>query len=297
MERLTAKQYIRDYPLNVQRQPNQLPIDLHYHEFSELVVVFGGRGVHFTRREEYEISAGDCFMAVGVHGYKNPEKLHLANIMFIPDRLRIPWDEARKLPGYHAFFSLEPKFRKRHHFRSRLRLRASELSRVSGLVAAMEKEFILKRPGHEFAVTGFFMELVSFLSEAYAHRETKAYTDLMSLSGIISGMECNFQEPVRVRDLAKSACMSLSRFLRVFRNATGHTPIDYLIRLRMRHACELLVQGDLSVTEIACRVGITDSNYFARQFRRVMSMSPRDYAKRIQQEPMPVRTTHNVGTR
>jgi len=48
----------------------------------------------------------------------------------------------------------------------------------------------------------------------------------------------------------------------------------------MLRACELLRKGELNVTETAYRVGFADSNYFSRQFRRVMECSPREFVNR-----------------
>ena len=73
--------------------------------------------------------------------------------------------------------------------------------------------------------------------------------------------------------------MSKRTFLRVFRAATGATPIAYLIGVRIRRAAELLRQGGVTVTEAAMRVGFEDSNYFSRQFRKVMGVTPRSYAR------------------
>jgi AraC-like DNA-binding protein len=65
--------------------------------------------------------------------------------------------------------------------------------------------------------------------------------------------------------------------MRVFRKATGQTPIEYLVRLRIQKAMELLRTTDRTITEIAMDVGFNDSNYFARQFRRLTDRSPRAF--------------------
>ncbi|PIY48354.1 MAG: AraC family transcriptional regulator, partial [Armatimonadetes bacterium CG_4_10_14_3_um_filter_59_10] len=64
---------------------------------------------------------------------------------------------------------------------------------------------------------------------------------------------------------------------RAFRNATGCSPLDYLVRVRIHHAMELLKEADLSIAEVARRVGFADSNYFSRQFRALVGSSPRGY--------------------
>ena len=68
--------------------------------------------------------------------------------------------------------------------------------------------------------------------------------------------------------------MSRSNLMRVFRAATGQSPIEYLLRLRIQKAMALLRNTDLTITEIAMEVGFNDSNYFTRQFKRVQGSSP-----------------------
>jgi len=74
--------------------------------------------------------------------------------------------------------------------------------------------------------------------------------------------------------------MSESSLLSTFKEATGQSPIDYLIHLRIQRAAELLCRSVQSISEIAFAVGFEDSNYFSRQFRQTMHTSPREYRRR-----------------
>ena len=85
-------------------------------------------------------------------------------------------------------------------------------------------------------------------------------------------------DPTTLDDLAHLAHLSRRQLNRAFQNVTGYSPMDYLIRLRIHRACELLRLRQLNITEISLKVGFNDSNYFTRQFRRVMNGSPRTYA-------------------
>jgi AraC-like DNA-binding protein len=69
--------------------------------------------------------------------------------------------------------------------------------------------------------------------------------------------------------------------MRVFRKATGQTPIDYLVRLRIQKSISLLRNTDQPIIEIALESGFNDSNYFTRQFRKLTNESPSAYRKRI----------------
>jgi AraC-like DNA-binding protein len=277
---LIEKSLDQNFPLLINRQLRQGPVELHSHGFSELVVICGGKGVHFSTTDAYEIMAGDCFVVEGEHGYKESDDLSLVNILFKPGRLLIPWNEARKLPGYHAFFALEPKYRTQHNFRSRLRFSPEELSIVSRLIDDLEGELKQQHPGFEFIATALFMELITLIARTYTKRKGKTYAGLFGLSEVISFLERSYASQIRMADLTTLANMSESRLLRAFKGATGFAPIDYLIRLRIRQACALLQQENLTISEIGYQVGFNDSNFFSRQFRSIMGRSPREYRRK-----------------
>jgi len=100
---------------------------------------------------------------------------------------------------------------------------------------------------------------------------------LLRVGHVIGALENDFQKDWKLENLLSIAHMSRSNLMRVFRKATGQTPIEYLIRLRIQRAMALLRNSTLSVTEIAFEVGFKDSNYFTRQFRRVLGQSPRSF--------------------
>jgi len=272
--------YSADFPLAVTRIPRHGATSLHTHDFSELVVILGGRGVHYSDDEAYEIAAGDAFLVSRAHGYKDTENLDLVNVLFHPDRLALPLAEARKLPGYHAFFALEPRYRKRHGFRSCLRLDLEELAAVSALIAAMETELERRRAGFEFMATAQLMQLIGMLSRAYERMQARESRPLIRLGHVLSYIESHYAEPIRMEDLIRIAGTSPSGLLRAFRGLTGRPPKEYIVRLRLARACALLRAGEANVTEAAYRSGFCDSNYFSRQFHSVMGCAPREYVAR-----------------
>jgi AraC family transcriptional regulator, arabinose operon regulatory protein len=89
----------------------------------------------------------------------------------------------------------------------------------------------------------------------------------------------DWQRPHRLDELATGAGVSVTHYSALFRRHTGFAPIDFLIRLRVQHACRLLDTTKLPVGEIAERVGYRDPYYFTRCFRRVMGCAPRRYRK------------------
>jgi transcriptional regulator GlxA family with amidase domain len=67
----------------------------------------------------------------------------------------------------------------------------------------------------------------------------------------------------------------------LFKQQTGYAPIDFLIRQRIRKACQLLDTTDASVAAIAEKVGFEDPYYFSRCFHRIMGSSPRTYRQSV----------------
>ncbi len=267
---------LETFPLAVRRSPQNSYV-LHRHDFVELVVILEGRGIHYNEQDAYEVMTGDCFVVSEAHGYRDTKDLRLANILFYPLRLGLPLRQARKIPGYHAFFALEPQYRRQHRFRSCLRLTPEKLSVVSALVDRMADELTRRTSGYEFIATALLMDLIGSLSRAYTQTADAEVQPLLNLGGVLSHLEQHYMEPTTLNDLAHLAHLSRRQLHRAFRSVTGCSPMDYLIQLRIRRACELLRLRQLNVTEISLRVGFNDSNYFSRQFRRIMNCSPRTY--------------------
>ena len=95
----------------------------------------------------------------------------------------------------------------------------------------------------------------------------------------VEALRRDWVRPRRLSELAAAAGLSPAHYSCLFREHTGFAPIDYLIRLRVQHACRLLDTSTRSVNEIAAVVGYDDPYYFTRCFRRVMGRSPREYRK------------------
>lgn len=90
----------------------------------------------------------------------------------------------------------------------------------------------------------------------------------------------HLDSPLRVDELAARVGLSTSHFSALFRRATGGGVVEYVKRLRIARASELLVTSAIPVADIARAVGYEDPFYFARQFRRVQDCSPTEFRRR-----------------
>jgi AraC-like DNA-binding protein len=90
-------------------------------------------------------------------------------------------------------------------------------------------------------------------------------------------MRDNYARDLPLGEIAAAAYMSEFHFARLFKRLTGHTPHAYLAGLRIEHAGRLLAETDLSIGEIAGRVGYQSGSHFGRVFRAATGLTPSAY--------------------
>lgn len=112
----------------------------------------------------------------------------------------------------------------------------------------------------------------------------------LELASVADHLKTHFREKLDVPALAKLVHMSVRQFERKFRATFKMTPRDYMIRMRVIEACEMLVRTDLPVTTIALEAGFYDHSDFARQFRRHLGQTASQYRseRRPESPPLPL---------
>lgn len=90
-----------------------------------------------------------------------------------------------------------------------------------------------------------------------------------------------YREKVTVRVMAKRSGLNERTFLRRFKRATGEAPLEYLQRLRVEKAKQMLLTTDESLENITNAVGYIDLSSFRRLFRQIVGMSPTVYRQRF----------------
>jgi AraC family transcriptional regulator len=84
-------------------------------------------------------------------------------------------------------------------------------------------------------------------------------------------------ESISIETLAELAELSPFHFSRVFKRATGMTPLQFVTRERMLQAQQLIRETSRSLIEIALEVGYTSPSHFAQVFRRMVGMAPMEF--------------------
>jgi AraC-like DNA-binding protein len=111
----------------------------------------------------------------------------------------------------------------------------------------------------------------------------------------LSYVEANYAEKLRMETAAKLCNLSPFQFSRSFKKENGLTFRDFVVKLRIQRAAQLMKESGMSVTEAAFGVGFNDSSYFARMFRRELGVCPSHY--RAENEPSQLPLFPQAGDR
>lgn len=123
-------------------------------------------------------------------------------------------------------------------------------------------------------------EMLQGLKE-YASELNAQIGEVMSRSELVDNViwyiEQHFREEISLSELAEHFFVVPAYLSRKFKEKKNCTVMQYLENVRLRRSRELLESTSLSISDIARTTGYNDSNYFARSFRKVYGVSPREY--------------------
>ena len=139
-------------------------------------------------------------------------------------------------------------------------------------------EWNAKQPGYEWRCKLRFLEMLDEIVRSVHVRE-EGPDPAVKLSWIIHYINQHYEKPIERETLAAFANLSPSYFSTVFKSRTGYSPIQYVNKVRIDRAKELLRSTSLPISEIASSVGFMDSFYFTRVFTRATGFSPSQYRK------------------
>ena len=111
---------------------------------------------------------------------------------------------------------------------------------------------------------------------------SKASKDLkwdMEFSSAVNFLQSNLSSQLTLEQIAIGCSMSVSKLKLLFRQKAGMGVIDYLNRLRIERAKQLIRDGQLNFTQIAEELGFSSLHYFSRFFKKSTGMSPSEYTK------------------
>jgi AraC-like DNA-binding protein len=94
-------------------------------------------------------------------------------------------------------------------------------------------------------------------------------------------LAAGYQSQILLDRAAGEACLSPFHFHRLFRGTFGETPHDFVTRMRMDRAKQLLASGEMTVTEVCMEVGYSSLGSFSSKFQAIVGSAPSEYQRRF----------------
>lgn len=92
-------------------------------------------------------------------------------------------------------------------------------------------------------------------------------------------IEANLDTALRLESLAEESGYSRAHFLRMFRAATGFTPHQYVLDVRLRRAQDRLKQKGSSIIDVAVSCGFSSQSHMTNVFRQRLEMTPGEFRR------------------
>lgn len=126
-------------------------------------------------------------------------------------------------------------------------------------------------------------ELMIRLSQTQAREMLeKTYKELASgnrLAHVVNYVKKNIRENLTLEELAGQACMSKAHFLRTFKLELGQTPMDFVVKERLKLARQYLLIGGFQIQEVSVMSGFNNITYFIRAFKTEYGCTPKVFQK------------------
>ena len=143
------------------------------------------------------------------------------------------------------------------------------------------REFILREPGWNNMAVSQLLAILTHLGRGI--REENGSTTNQNLRTLLNRvvvyMHYHYSENITIPQLGRQINLTERRFRKLFHDAYGISPSEYLINLRLTNAQQLLQDSSLSIAEVAEACGYADPLYFSRLFHKKIGVSPLAYRK------------------
>lgn len=248
-------------------------LEMHWHDLMEVLIVLKGSINLRIGDRPYILKENDTVII-------NPRESHVLSLT--EDENIVLTLQIR--PEY--FDQFYPDFR--HHF---LECNSSsapdelrnKFGRIRHHVAKITWELSLKREGYRFLAGNELNSLGFHLLNHFEprHKETAVRdTDMDRLERIIAYIKDNLEKKVTLKDIADKEFMNPYYLSHFIKNKTGLSFQEYINHLRAEKARMLLMDDELSLTNIAHECGFSSTNYFNKVYREVFNISPSQYRKK-----------------
>jgi AraC-like DNA-binding protein len=249
----------------------------HDHDFTEFTYILSGKGKYFVEGVVYEVEAGDVIIC-------NPGVKH-QNIVVNPKEPTV------------EFFAGFTDFRFKNMPPNSIILKDGSLilhtntetkQEISRHCYEMIAENESSQVGKYFMLKAHLIQILLLMIRDITEVEDtsqkgcnfESYNKSYAVKKIINYLNENYENKISLDQIAHNMYLSPVYISKIFKEETGESPINYLIKIRLEKAKDILLTSEGgSIKSIANRVGYDDVYHFSKLFKKYYGISPLYYKK------------------
>jgi AraC family transcriptional regulator len=216
-------------------------------------------------------------------------ELQPGSVSLLPVGLRQAAKVFRPLPGIGSILQIQAAFFDRGigaiarggrvELIRRMDLNDSQMSR---LMESLRADIAAGSPSGSLFGESIAIALSAHIARRYSTVTTKLeeYRGGLSrfrLNRVVEYITANLIDNLELNVLAEVAGLNVYHFAKAFKQSTGETPHQYVLRRRIEQAKEFLRRSQLSIVEASARTGFVDQSHFSKVFRRIVGVAPSEY--------------------
>jgi AraC-like DNA-binding protein len=248
---------------------------LHVHSFYEICYVFCGEGEFRIDDQRLRVGPGDLFIARPderheiISAQEAPLGIYFWSYTLVPATPLKPTDLNRL---FDAFASGKQSI-------------CHEQYRIARVLESLTSEIAAQGIGFAAIIEGLVKQLLIETARAateiapIAPPLSRAHHDTVTQT-IVRYLQDNYRQTLSLKEIAAQVHLSERHMSRLFKAATSLSIKQYVIQLKMDTAKQLLLNQDMSVSDIAYEVGYHDVRHFSTAFRHYTGVSPTHYRER-----------------
>ena len=258
-----------------------LDINWHFHEEYELIYIVRGNGVRLVGDNISNFQSGELVLV----GPKIPHLWRTTENISVVDRIIIKFDEQ---PNGIDLFSL-PEFESIR----KLLLKASTGVSFNKEACQQVHDYMLAIAEEDGELKWInLLHVLKILSESKDMESlSNPYMEISPhnleekrLSKVINYISEYYNQNISLEKMTDLAFMTTQSFCRYFKKRTNKTFIQFLNEYRIGKACVMLIENELTISEIWCELGFNTSTNFNRIFKNMYGCTPMEYRKKYNNE-------------
>ncbi|HEY5969098.1 MAG TPA: AraC family transcriptional regulator [Chitinophagaceae bacterium] len=254
----------------------------HFHPEVELIYIHKGRGTRFIGTDVHRFEPDELFLFGSnlAHMWRcDPEyfmensklKAEVTIIYFHHDFLG---DKFFNIPELKSIDSLLEKAKLGIKITGDTKVSIKELMSKLSEVKGLERITMLLTILEKMASS----KEKQYINPVY-HEVKIDRSEANRLNKIFQYISDNFQRKITLSEIASVANLSAKAFCRYFKSKTRKTFYDFLLEVRVAHACNLLLEKEMTIYEVCYDCGFNNLSNFNRYFKKIMHKTPTNYKR------------------